>query len=185
MWRTTAICLCLSRDTARNAEIARMQGAEPVHQGSADRFLAGVYDATAACQNIVIAAESLGLGAVYLGSILNDVQKVMDLLGLPPLTFPVFALAVGYPDQTPQQKPRLSAQIVHMENRYVPVGERQDALAAYDKALADYYGQRASGSRAETFSHMAAAYTYTQQAKRTVLGKVIRKQGFFTELGDE
>ncbi|QEY23580.1 NADPH-dependent oxidoreductase [Neisseria animalis] len=174
-------------DTARNSAIAETQGLDPVYQSSADRFLAGVYDCAIAAQNMVAAAESMGLGAVYLGTILNDAAKVIELLGLPPRTFPVFGLALGYPEFQPRLKPRLPSAIVHMENRYVPVTEtaQQQALAEYDAEMAEYYSKRGSGSREETFSRMAGKYTHTQQAKRTQLGKLIRQQGFFTELDNQ
>lgn len=58
-------------------------------------------------QNTVNATESMGLGAVILGSILNDAAQLIELLQLPKLTFPVLGLEVGYPDQEPQLKPRL------------------------------------------------------------------------------
>ena len=35
----------------------------------------------------VTAKESVGLGTVYLGSILNDSEKICELLKLPELTF--------------------------------------------------------------------------------------------------
>ena len=47
-------------------------------------------------QNVVVAAESLGIGTVYLGSILNDIEKLCELLKLPKYTFPVVGLALGY-----------------------------------------------------------------------------------------
>ncbi|PJG82263.1 NADPH-dependent oxidoreductase [Caviibacterium pharyngocola] len=169
-------------DTARNAEIAEEQGQEPIYQGSADRFLAAVYDATIASQNLVVAAESLGMGVIYLGSILNDTQKVVELLQLPKYTFPVFALAVGYPDQTPDAKPRLPAAITHMENRYVPIRERKAELAEYDQQLSEYYQARGDNARAETFSHMATQYTRSQFAKRPDIAKVIKSQGFLGEI---
>ncbi|MDU8923709.1 NADPH-dependent oxidoreductase [Pasteurellaceae bacterium LIM206] len=169
-------------DLARNAEIARQQGIVPIYQGSMDRLLAGVYDATIAAQNLVLAAESLGLGAIYLGSILNDSQQIIDLLGLPALTFPVFAVAVGYPAQSPRLKPRLPNQIIHMYNRYVPISEQTEVLTEYDQQLDDYYRTRGNNARTETFSGMAGRYTQTQQAKRMELVQVLRKQGFLTEL---
>ena len=56
-------------------------------------------------QNLVTAAESVVLGTVYLGSILNDSEKICELLKLPELTFPVIGLGIGYPNQNPQLKP--------------------------------------------------------------------------------
>ncbi|WP_150539412.1 NADPH-dependent oxidoreductase [Actinobacillus vicugnae] len=169
-------------DLARNAEIAKQQGGNPICQSSGDRFLAGVYDATIAAQNLVLAAESIGLGTVYLGSILNDSQRMIELLNLPKLTFPVFALAIGYPDQEPDQKPRLPKSITYMQNRYVSVTEQPEELAAYDQQLTEYYQARGENTRVDTFSHMATQYTQTQLATRTNLGKVLKAQGFLTEL---
>ena len=60
-----------------------------------------------AAQNVVVAAESLGMGTVYLGSILNDNAKLSELLKLPKYVYPAVGLAVGWPDQEPQLKPRL------------------------------------------------------------------------------
>ena len=45
-----------------------------------------------AAQNMVVAAESLGMGTVYLGSILNDNAKLSELLKLPKYVYP----AVGF-----------------------------------------------------------------------------------------
>ena len=66
-------------------------------QGSADRFVSGLTDAVIAAQNVVVAAESLGMGAVYLGSFFNDTAKVVELLNLPKYTYPAIGLAVGWP----------------------------------------------------------------------------------------
>jgi hypothetical protein len=40
-----------------------------------DRFFQGFTDACITAQNIVNAAETMDLGTVYLGSILNDSEK--------------------------------------------------------------------------------------------------------------
>ncbi|WZU02128.1 hypothetical protein MGH68_03490 [Erysipelothrix sp. D19-032] len=47
------------------------------------------------------------MGAVYLGSIQNDSQTMIDLLKLPEYTFPLLGIAIGEPDQEPQLKPKL------------------------------------------------------------------------------
>ena len=65
-----------------------------------------------AAQNVVVAAESLGMGTVYLGSILNDNAKLSELLKLPKYVYPAVGLAVGWPDQEPQLKPRLPRHVI-------------------------------------------------------------------------
>ena len=45
-----------------------------------------------AAQNMITAAESMGLGVVPLGSIKNEPQKIIEVLNLPKMTFPVLGL---------------------------------------------------------------------------------------------
>ena len=48
-----------------------------------ETFLVSAIDAALAAQNAVVAAESLGLSNVYIGSVRNDPSRVADLLKLP------------------------------------------------------------------------------------------------------
>lgn len=82
-------------DYHRNVLLTKAQDRPAKLQGTADYFIAGLTDATIAAQNMVVAAESLGMGTVFLGSLHNDAQQIIDLLGLPEYTFPAVGLAVG------------------------------------------------------------------------------------------
>ena len=94
-------------DLYRNSRIRAEQGVSSEALGSMNLFLTALEDALLAAQNVVVAAESMGLGTVYLGSILADPRSVVKALELPELTFPVVGLLVGHPDQDPGQKPRM------------------------------------------------------------------------------
>ncbi|WP_144340332.1 nitroreductase family protein [Snodgrassella communis] len=74
---------------------------------STDIFIQGVQEAIIATQSVVIAAESMGLGSVYLSSIQNDIRPLIQILKLPKLTFPLVAMQIGIPAQMPERKPRL------------------------------------------------------------------------------
>ncbi len=62
--------------------------------GLAEQLLLGVVDTAMMGQNALTAAESLGLGGVYIGGIRNNIESVTELLKLPkhvlPLFWPVF-----------------------------------------------------------------------------------------------
>lgn len=60
-------------DQYRNEHFVAKKGVKMLK--TFDRFLGGVYDATIVAQNIVLAAESLGLSTVYFGSVLSDAKK--------------------------------------------------------------------------------------------------------------
>ncbi len=61
------------------------------------------YQAIGACiQNMLLAIYSLGLGGVWLGEILNQSERVCDILSVDKDRYELMAVvAVGYPDETP------------------------------------------------------------------------------------
>lgn len=59
-----------------------------------------------AVEHIVLKAVDLGLGSCWLGRF--DRDKLKEYLNLDETIYPVVLLPVGYPDQSPKQRPRLS-----------------------------------------------------------------------------
>lgn len=119
--------------------------------GFAELLLVGAIDTAIMAQNTLLAAESMGMGGVYIGGLRNQIEEVTRLLALPEQVLPLFGLCLGWPDETPEQKPRLPGAILLHENRYQPLD--QAALADYDRTLAAYYRQRSTHQRDETWSH--------------------------------
>ncbi|WP_345831248.1 oxygen-insensitive NADPH nitroreductase [Erwinia sp. HDF1-3R] len=118
--------------------------------GLAEQLLLGCVDTALMGQNAMVAAESLGLGGVFIGGIRNAIAEVTELLGLPKYVLPLFGLCLGTPDQAPQHKPRMpTAMLVH-ENRYQPIDPQ--VLADYDNAQEEYYLTRESNPRRESWS---------------------------------
>ena len=58
-------------------------------------FLIAAVDVAIAMQTATLAAESLGLGTCYIGAIRNDPARMIELLDLPRLTFPISGLTTG------------------------------------------------------------------------------------------
>src|SRR5208337_5491894 len=77
-----------------------------------ENFLMAAVDATIASQSAALAAESLGLGICYIGSIRNNPREVISLLGLPRLVFPIMGMTVGWPAAKPHIRPRLPIRAV-------------------------------------------------------------------------
>ncbi|RJG40509.1 nitroreductase family protein [Mesorhizobium sp. DCY119] len=111
-----------------------------------ESFLLGALDAALAAQNAVVAFESLGLGACYIGAIRNHPEKVAAELGLPPEVFAVFGMTVGVPDPRVATgvKPRLPQRAVLHRNRYTAT-EPAD-LQAYDRTLRAFQTEQAMPS---------------------------------------
>ncbi|MEZ3498048.1 oxygen-insensitive NADPH nitroreductase [Pantoea sp. KPR_PJ] len=120
--------------------------------GRAEQLLLGCVDTALMAQNAMVAAESLGMGGVFIGGIRNSIAQVTELLGLPKFVLPLFGFCIGYPSSVPDSKPRLPhAMLVH-ENRYQPVDPQ--VLADYDSRTEIYYENRDSNQRSETWSEL-------------------------------
>lgn len=103
-------------------------------------------------QNAMVAAESLGLGGVFIGGLRNHPHEVTELLSLPRFVLPLFGLCLGWPDADPEVKPRLPLSLLVHENSYQPMDSQ--VLAGYDQHIREYYQQRGSNSRQESWSEM-------------------------------
>ncbi|MBP2077942.1 oxygen-insensitive NADPH nitroreductase [Oceanobacillus polygoni] len=119
---------------------------------STEQFIVATIDATLAAQNAALAAESMGLGICYIGSLRNDINRVNELLELPEHVIPLFGLVVGYPDHQPDIKPRLPLEAIYHENKYSPFHEQQKHIEAYDNEMKQYYETRSSNTKIDTWS---------------------------------
>jgi FMN reductase (NADPH) len=107
----------------------------------ADAFIVATVDASLAAQNLVVAAESMGLGTCYIGGVRENIVQISQLLELPNFVYPVFGVVVGHPAHRNAPKPRLPLAAVYSENRYNP--DTIETMWEYDEALQDYYARRA------------------------------------------
>jgi len=165
-------------DLHRNRLAVEREGRR-MASGTTENLVVATVDAALAAQNAAIAAESLGLGIVYVGGIRNDLRKVTQLLGLPQLVFPVFGMCVGYPAHDPGQRPRLPLEAVLHREAYAPDTTAAEAVRDYDAVLREYYVERTGGKRDTTWSNeMAAKY---ERPVRTDVRDYLMEQGFMTD----
>ncbi|GLR09898.1 oxygen-insensitive NADPH nitroreductase [Mixta theicola] len=144
--------------------------------GLAEQLLLGCVDTAIMGQNAMVAAESLGLGGVYIGGIRNSIEQVTELLGLPQHVLPLFGMCLGWPQQEPDLKPRMPATMLVHENRYQPLDRQQ--LDEYDRQLEAYYQQRDSNQRSDNFSNHIRR-TIVRENRPFILD-YLHKQGWAT-----
>ncbi|NVJ93904.1 MAG: oxygen-insensitive NADPH nitroreductase [Methylocystaceae bacterium] len=140
-----------------------------------EHFISASVDTGLFAQNFVIAAESLGLGCVYIGGLRNNPQDVADLLNLPDHVYPVFGMCLGYPDQNPEIKPRLPIDAVFYQDEYPREMDCQ-VLKEYDEEILDYYATRNTGNKIESWSEQIALKT-TKKC-RPFMKKFLNNRGF-------
>lgn len=162
------------------ADLNRLQTAGQIHNeaidtSSTETFILATVDTALVAQNIMIAAESNGLGGVYIGGLRNHPQEVCDLLQIPSQVYPVFGMCLGYPEYVNVTKPRLPLSLVLQEDCY-GADQEQAHLQEYDQIMSDYYNKRTNGARRTTWSEGITAML--RQKQRPHMKKFIAGQGF-------
>ncbi len=136
--RECPLLLVWLADLSRLDRVAERSGCAAGANRFLEMFLVAAIDAALAAQNAVVAAESLGLGTVYIGAMRNRPEEVAAELDLPPDVFAVFGLCVGYPDPTRPAaiKPRLpQALVLHRERYDQDRTAEAAAIARYDATM--------------------------------------------------
>lgn len=166
------------------ADLNRLQTAIRLHEGTEDfvpeqnveTFLLATIDATLAAQNATVAAESLGLGMVYIGGIRNDPKRAAELLNLPQLVYPVFGMCLGIPDQEPDTRPRLPKAAIYHEEVYDD-SAFADSIRTYNETTGRYYASRSGGSK-DTYWSKEMSSRFRKERLRHHLHGFIEGQGF-------
>jgi nitroreductase len=144
-------------------------------EGFAEHGLAAIVDVALMAQNVLLAAESQGLGGVFIGGIRNDPQVIAEQLALPALVTPLFGMCLGWPDEDNEVKPRMPTELILHQERYADPSA--DRMADYDAKMAAYYAARGSNVRLSDWS--SAVATAIQGKKREHMLDFLRARGFF------
>jgi nitroreductase len=145
--RDAPLLLVWLADMSRINRLAAERQAQVDGTHYVEEFIVGVVDAALAAQSALIAAESLGLGGVYIGAMRNLPERVAAELALPLHTFAVFGMSIGYPDPKRETgiKPRLPQSVVLHREQYSAL-QRSEAIDGYNATMREF--QREQGMRA-------------------------------------
>lgn len=172
-----AVFLVWCADLNRLQYAASLEGEARVPD-STEIFLIATIDTALAAQNAAVAAESLGLGVVFIGGIRDNPADVAQLIELPKYVYPVFGMCVGHPDQQPTQRPRLPVEAVLHRDRYTA-----DAFAAgverYNGELRQFALTRVGDKRDTTWSKEMAHRLRVR--RRDHMRAFLREKGFELE----
>lgn len=106
-------------------------------------LLMGMQDAAYMAQNMVIAAESLGIGSCFLGAVSSSAPRIRALsekLRLPKRVLPMVELVMGYPDEDFPPRPRYPLAFTLFEDKYPQLGDEEVKEAM--KVMDDGYLQQ-------------------------------------------
>ena len=168
------VFLVFVADLNRLKVACRKHGKE-MAEGYMEQFIVATVDTALIGQNTLLAAESMGLGGVFIGSIRNNPKMICDMLEIPENAYPVFGMCLGYPDDLPPLKPRFPLGAIFKKDTYHTDGD-EAVLNAYDETTHDYYFSRDSNLKDETWSLQMAGFM--SQIVRPHMKEFIASKGF-------
>jgi nitroreductase len=136
-------------------------------------LLLGIQDAALMAENMVIAAESLGMGSCFLGGMPFNSESLIEKFKLPERVFPMVGLTMGYPVENPPPRPRYPLDFVLFEDQYPDFSKDQirEAMQVMDDGYRaqDYYKNLKAmiplrGDRQETYDY--ETYSWTEHISR-------------------
>ncbi|MHA1154737.1 MAG: nitroreductase family protein [Candidatus Heimdallarchaeota archaeon] len=85
----------------------------------------GVQDVSLVAENVILAADALGLGSVLLGGAPLMVKQIAEVFDVPAKVFPVVGLCLGYPDPDHKMdiRPRFPLKHTAFEDKYKELSE--------------------------------------------------------------
>lgn len=162
----------------------------------------GIQDAAYMAENMVLAAESMGLGSCFLGNAPYIADQIAKEYKLPPRVLPLVGLVMGYQAEDFPPRPRYPLWFTLFEDEYPEFSDEQvsQAMHVMDQGYLDqdYYRKlkakiRLEGERPEKYTY--DNYSWTEHISRKwgqwyrspeELLEQLRKRGFFLqEKGDK
>jgi FMN reductase [NAD(P)H] len=184
-WIATApLFMVFCGDHRRLRRVSGELRQRPLPNDTLDMFMNAAVDAGLVLQSFITAAEALGLGCCPISVVRNHVEKLCDLLELPPAVFPVAGLTVGYPSQPGWISLRLPPALTVHTDRYDD-SRLAAELDAYDRRReARHATPRESQRYVERFGY-TEPYGWSEDKARQYsvperhnFGPFIRRHGF-------
>lgn len=194
---TAPVFLVWVADLARNARIVQAYAPQfgveldteidtdadtagsPASLGYIELTLVGAVDVGIAAQNALLAAESLGLGGVFVGGIRNNPAAVAAELGLPRHSFAMVGMSIGVPDpaESTGLKPRLPLSGVLHHEMYDAEAWRT-ATAQYEDDYRAYFETQGAPNRSWVRTIVSRLGKLQGLHGRETMRASLREQGF-------
>jgi nitroreductase len=125
------IVMCV--DLHRHLKAAELTGVKHDYTGILPYTLS-VLDASLSLENMVIAAEALGLGSVMIGSIIEHPEEARKILKLPEHCLAFCILCVGYPKRKFGTREKWDYKVIVCEDRYKDI-DTTDVIEYWNKFI--------------------------------------------------
>lgn len=164
-------------DFNRTAFAATNVGKEHVIEKSAEGILVGAVDAGIMLSSLQTAAEALGYGTTAIGAVRMNPEKFIEMLDLPPKTYPMVGTIIGVPSlkaKSAPLKPRIPLESFAFKDKYDDSALKNGVLE-YENSLKKFREDHHMNYLTSYMEQVAGYYSsiyYTKNAH------CLRLQGF-------
>jgi FMN reductase [NAD(P)H] len=168
------VLLLFCIDLHRIERWAKLETAPFTATSAFPHFWISFIDTIICAQNICTAADSLGLGSVYIGTILEFLNDIKNMFQLPNGVFPVVLLCLGYPETKLIPRKKLDPKVIVHNEKYQEI-EDQKLLDSYNEKYPDLKVE-ITKERLKTISEVCQKVHGKEFAKKCV--EKIKKNGY-------
>ncbi len=183
--KNASIVLLACGDLRRISRMLDMLGHK--HILSTDKHpvetIMSIFDTALAVENIIIAAESLGLGSVILDCPLLYAPAIAQLFQLPRGVVPLVLVCIGVRGESPPLRPRLALNLILHEDTYKEPSEEElkNFISLLEKHMElENYVRKYTGSDAKYIDYIKAKTEATKEVEKEneALTKYLRENLF-------
>ena len=194
VWPSTKLLMIFFVDFRKLGKIILQKGYK-YDWDDGSLLLTGIVDVCLVLQNVILAADALGLGSVICGQAPHYADLVSEVCKVPPRVFPVVGLSLGYPDKSVETdiRPRFPLRCSVFEDFYHDLSEKsiQECMRAMDEGYLTqgYYirirpkiplkegKDQIDYDRYSWSEHICRKFTQGRLTKETLLER-LKKHGF-------
>lgn len=165
---TAPVVLVFIADSQKWHDAYKEAGMAPDEPGLLG-IVSGVSNTCIVAQNVVVAADALGMGSCYIGDILENCEKIRELFKLPQYCLPAAMLCIGYPteQQKARKKPaRFPREYMVCENQYKALSgaeirdmfQERTASKGFDEYLKSMFDRKTNADFAKEMARSIQVY---------------------------
>lgn len=179
--RTAELFITIVIDYNRTNEAVKLGNKEQIIENTLEGLLVGAVDAGIYLQSIQTLLEGYNYGTTAIGGIRSNPQAMIDLLELPPKTFPVVGLTVGQKAQEVTKdmlRPRIDFNsYVHNEKYNSEI--IKDSVINYDNELKNWWKDKGMDNKD---SYIESISNFYSKNYAPLIKETLQNQGFLKDL---
>ncbi|HNX00907.1 MAG TPA: nitroreductase family protein [Candidatus Cloacimonadota bacterium] len=170
--------LLFCMDIHRNEVLADVGEVPYTAQHAFRHFWISFQDVIISAQSVCTAADSLGLGSCYIGTVIDRMEECIELFELPKHVIPIVLVVVGYPASKPSIRPKFKQEVMVHNEKY----HEYDPSLLYDKYIEREQKSQTAFTEKQLEVFIANYQAVCGKEEAAAMWEKIRQRGWLTPI---